>query len=150
MLDAARSRFEGYIKTGLVEIRNLDLREKYPPHSASVTMCILTLQFTPIEYRQRIIQDVYNHTAEGGALILVEKILGCDADINQTMVDVYYQMKSKNGYTQDQIERKRLSLEGVLVPVTAKWNEELMKMAGFKHVDCFWRWMNFSGWIAIK
>lgn len=22
--------------------------------------------------------------------------------------------------------------------------------AGFKHVDCFWRWMNFGGWVAVK
>jgi tRNA (cmo5U34)-methyltransferase len=66
------------------------------------------------------------------------------------MVDLYYKMKSDNGYSQEQIERKRLSLEGVLVPVTAKWNEELLKQAGFKYIDCFWRWMNFAGWIAIK
>ena len=50
----------------------------------------------------------------------------------------------------DDIDRKALSLEGVLVPVTAKWNEELLQMAGFRQVDCFWRWMNFAGWIAIK
>ena len=42
------------------------------------------------------------------------------------------------------------SLEGVLVPVTASWNEELLAKAGFKQIDCFWRWMNFAGWIAIK
>lgn len=63
---------------------------------------------------------------------------------------LYYNLKASNGYTQEQIERKRLSLEGVLVPVTAKWNEELLRMAGFVHVDSFWRWMNFAGWVAVK
>jgi len=66
------------------------------------------------------------------------------------MVDVYYQLKARNGYTQEQIQRKRLSLEGVLVPVTARWNEEMMQMVGFRQVDCFWRWMNFAGWVAVK
>jgi len=29
-------------------------------------------------------------------------------------------------------------------------NEAILKGAGFTTVDCFWRWMNFGGWIAIK
>jgi len=66
------------------------------------------------------------------------------------MVDLYYRLKSANGYSQEEIQRKRMSLEGVLVPVTAAWNEELLRQAGFQQVDCFWRWMNFAGWVALK
>jgi tRNA (cmo5U34)-methyltransferase len=53
-------------------------------------------------------------------------------------------------YSQDEIARKALSLEGVLVPITAKANRDLLKGAGFARVDCFWRWCNFAGWLAIK
>lgn len=95
-------------------------------------------------------QSIYDHTIDGGALIIVEKVLGSSAKIDADMVALYYDMKTHNGYSQEQIERKRLSLEGKLVPVTAAWNEELMRMAGFKQVDCFWRWMNFAGWVAVK
>lgn len=150
MLEAARERFKGYISCGLVDIRALDLRTAYPPVQACVTLCVLTLQFTPLEHRQRILRTIYKHTQPGGALILVEKVLGATADLDALMVDRYYTLKAENGYSQEQIERKRLSLEGVLVPVTAAWNEELLKGAGFTHVDCFWRWMNFAGWIAVK
>jgi len=150
MLDAARSRFRGLIDAGVVEIRKLDLRSDYPQVAASVTLCVLTLQFTPIEYRLRIMQDIYDHTVEGGALLLVEKVLGSGAKIDRTMVDLYYRLKADNGYSEEQIERKRLSLEGVLVPMTARWNEELLSMVGFRHVDCFWRWLNFAGWIALR
>lgn len=150
MLEACRKRFEGYINASVVDIKELDLRTSYPAVKASVTLCVLTLQFTPIEYRQRILRSIYNSLVPGGALILVEKVLGADADLNEVMVKLYYELKASNGYTQEQIERKRLSLEGVLVPVTAKWNEELLKMAGFTYVDCFWRWFNFAGWVAIK
>jgi len=148
MLEAARKRFAGYITSKVVDIRELDLRKDYPPVYSSVTLCVLTLQFTPIEYRQRIVRNIYDHMADGGALILVEKVLGADVEIDETFVDLYYRLKAQNGYTQEQIERKRLSLEGALVPVTASWNEELLRMAGFRHVDCFWRWMNFAGWVA--
>ena len=27
---------------------------------------------------------------------------------------------------------------------------EGLRDAGFKEVDCFWRWMNFAAWVAIK
>jgi len=150
MLDYCREQWKGYIDCGVVEVRNIDLRESYPPINASVTLAILTVQFTPIEHRQRILRNIWERTVHGGALIMVEKVLGNSADIDKTMIDIYYDLKAENGYSQDQIERKRLSLEGVLVPVTAHWNEEMLKTAGFVEVDCFWRWMNFAGWVAVK
>ena len=85
-----------------------------------------------------------------GAFVFVEKVLGNTADLDDLMVKLYLTLKGKNQYSDKQIERKKMSLEGVLVPVTAKWNEELLKMAGFKEIDCFWRWMNFAGWVATK
>ena len=87
---------------------------------------------------------------DGGALIIVEKVLGETAKLDKTFVDLYYAMKARNGYSHDEIERKRLSLEGALVPVTSKFNEMLLHGAGFREVDCFWRWMNFAGWVAIR
>ena len=150
MLAACRERFKGLIACGVVDIRDLDLRTDYPPVKASVTLCVLTLQFTPIEYRQQILKRIYDHTIAGGALILVEKVIGATATLDSLMVDRYYDLKAEHGYSQEQIQRKWLSLEGVLVPVTARWNEELLLMAGFREIDCFWRWMNFAGWLAVK
>lgn len=148
MLDALRRRWPDETVT----IHDLDLREGYPTlrGPADVTLAILTIQFTPIEYRQRILRDVWEHTREGGGFVFVEKVLGHTAEIDEEMKRLYYDLKGKNGYSSEQIERKRLSLEGVLVPVTAKWNEELLRTAGFSSVDCFWRWNNFAGWLAIK
>lgn len=147
MYYAARARFAGNEQ---VVIRQDDLRQRYPQEHSSLTLAVLTLQFIPIEYRQRVLRSIYQSLLPNGALIYVEKILGATAELDSDMVSLYYALKGQNGYTNEQIERKRLSLEGVLVPVTAKWNEELLHMAGFNQVDCFWRWMNFAGWIAVK
>jgi DNA (cytosine-5)-methyltransferase 1 len=57
--------------------------------------------------------------------------------------------KAEQGYTHEQIARKRLALEGVLVPVTARWNEELLTAAGFRSVECVWRALNFAAWVAV-
>lgn len=150
MLQVLRERFECYIKTGIVNIKNIDLKKEFPKTSASLITSILTIQFTPIEYRQQIIQKIYDNLEDGGAFIFVEKVLGNNAELNNTFVDLYYDMKEENGYTKESIEMKRKSLEGVLVPVTEKWNRELLEMAGFKKIDVFWKCLNFMGFIAIK
>ena len=131
-------------------ILDTDLRSSYPPVSASVTLSVLTLQFIPIEYRQQIIQRVFDTTIQGGAFLLVEKVLGSDSFTNQMLIETYLNRKGQNGYTAEQIQRKRESLEGVLVPVTADWNLELLRSAGFKNIECYWRHLNFSAWIAVK
>ncbi len=150
MLAAARSRFQGYINVGVVDIQERDLRHSYPPVRASLTLAVLTLQFTPIEHRLRILADVHRHTLPGGAFILVEKVLGSSADIDARLVELYLDHKRAMGYSEEEIERKRHALEGVLVPVTARWNEELLRGAGFNQVDCFWRHLNFAAWLAVK
>ena len=150
MLAAARTRFVG---EELVEIVEHDLRERLPVfngHNFGVVLSVLTLQFVPIEYRQRRLADAYRALVPGGALVVVEKVLGATDELDRLMVEHYYAQKRDMGYSDDQIERKRLALEGVLVPVTARWNEELLRDAGFSDVDCFWRWMNFAGWVAVK
>lgn len=150
MLQACRERFAGWIDCSVVEVRDDDLRRGYPPVQASLTLCVLTLQFTPIEHRQRIMRDAFRATLPGGALLLVEKVIGSTCDVDQLFNERYWALKVENGYGLDDVERKRLALEGVLVPVTARWNEDLLHAAGFRHVECFWRVLNFAGWLAIR
>jgi len=148
MLEKAKSRF---MNNTNVTIWNRDLRNAFPNGHYDIVTSVLTLQFIPIEYRQEIIQTVYNNLSDvNGAFIVVEKILGNTAQLNSLFVQNYYRAKELNGYSKEQIERKRLSLEGVLVPVTNDWNIELLRQAGFRQIDVFWRWMNFVGYIAIK
>lgn len=147
MLDACRERL-GWNQNVFVE--NRDLRNGIGVTNVDLALSILTLQFTPIEYRQNILQNVYDSLSDGGAFIIVEKVLGNSAKIDDLFVKEYYNLKQENGYTQEQIANKRKSLEGVLVPLTSSFNEHLLHQVGFKYVDCFFRCLNFAGWIAIK
>jgi tRNA (cmo5U34)-methyltransferase len=147
MLAESRARFLDYKN---IEIVKHDLRRGLPKFRASLVLSVLSLMFIPTEYRSAIISKIYEQLEVGGALILVEKILGSINSINDLMVNVYYQMKTDNGYSQEAINRKRLSLEGVLVPLTSAGNEELLRGAGFSHHETIWQWMNFKAWVAIK
>lgn len=149
MIEKAINRFKNNKNVNII---NCDLRDNMPKNKLGwdiITSC-LTIQFTPIEYRQRILHDIYMSLNNHGVFIMVEKVLGDTNEINDLMVNTYYDMKRDNGYSNEQIENKRKSLEGVLVPVTNDMNIQFLKSAGFSQVDVFWRWMNFVGYIAIK
>jgi tRNA (cmo5U34)-methyltransferase len=150
MIEAARQNFAYHPHGNRVTIQSADLRRDFPDVTSSVVLAVLTLQFTPIEYRQQIIRRVFESLAPGGAFILVEKVLGATSKLDEAFVELFLNIKRENGYSESQIDRKRMSLEGVLVPVTAHWNEELLRQEGFTSVDCFWRHLNFAGWVALK
>lgn len=146
MVKACRERFK---ETLGVIVEEGNIWEHLPlQEPASLVLSILTLQFTPTAYRQQLIQHIYDGLAPSGAFIFVEKIVSEDMD--DLMVDLYYQMKRENGYTQEAIMEKRRSLENVLSPLKPGWNVDMMKAAGFKKVTMFWRCLNFCGWVAVK
>lgn len=71
-------------------------------------------------------------------------------DIDELLGELYYDMKRRNGYSEEQIMDKRRSLENVLSPLKPEWNVDMLRTAGFDKVDMFWRCLNFCGWIAVK
>jgi len=149
MLEVLRQRFSGWISNGVLQVLDTDLTETFPPVDASVVLSVLTLQFIPIECRVQLLQRAFDALRPGGAMIVVEKVLGDTAPLDDVFVALYYGFKGES-YTEDEIQRKRMSLRGVLVPLTAQWNVEMLRRVGFRQVDCFWRWMNFAGWVAVK
>jgi tRNA (cmo5U34)-methyltransferase len=49
-----------------------------------------------------------------------------------------------------EIAQKRQALENVLIPYRVSDNLEMLKGCGFVHVEMFFRWFNFAGFIATK
>ena len=85
MIEAARINFKDVDN---VEIENIDITRNLPTlPGTKLVVSTLTIQFTPIECRQDIIQKVYDSLEPGGAFILVEKILGESAFMNALLVD---------------------------------------------------------------
>jgi tRNA (cmo5U34)-methyltransferase len=152
MLDALRARFRDYLAAGVVSVERHDLRDGFPVarFQPAVVLSVLTLQFVPIEYRQRLLREAHDDLAPGGALILVEKVLGEADESQRLLTDLYWGLKRENGYAQEAIERKALALEGVLVPLTARIDEQWLRDAGFDVVETVWRYLNFVGFVAVK
>ena len=66
------------------------------------------------------------------------------------MIDIYYEYKKNKGYSEYEIAQKREALENVLIPYTQDENVEMLKNAGFKHIEIIFRWCNFATFLAFK
>ena len=148
MLDIAKTRLGD---TKLV-LHNLNEGMASLPFNNNISLSILlfTLQFIKVEKREMLLRQLYQNTREGGAVVLVEKVLGNDAHFNEMMIDLYHDMKIRNGLNAIDNQVKSKSLRGIMSPVTLDDNERLLHTAGFNRVDTFFKWYNFVGFIAIK
>jgi tRNA (cmo5U34)-methyltransferase len=127
-----------------------DLHQGFHVENASVITMLLTLQFARPLHRENIIKMLHRGMNENGALILIEKLTSEDTLFNRLFIDHYYDFKRRNGYSETEIAKKREALENVLIPYRVEENVELLKGAGFRHVELFFRWYNFCGILAVK
>ena len=128
-----------------------DFRNYLPDFSGpfDVVLGILTMQFIPVEYRAKLLCEIYMNMRENGIFIFIEKTLGENSVGHENNVAAYHKMKYDNGYSLDAIEAKRMSLENIMQPMSARENEQMLKEAGFV-VQRYWQSLNFVGWAAYK
>ncbi|MBI1952788.1 MAG: carboxy-S-adenosyl-L-methionine synthase CmoA [Candidatus Omnitrophica bacterium] len=117
---------------------------------ASVVTLCWTLQFVRPLHRDRLVRHIYESLVNGGAFIVTEKILTRQGEMNQFFIERYYAFKKRNGYTHEEIARKREALENVLVPFKLDENLELFRKCGFQIAETFFQWYNFCGFLCVK
>ena len=148
MLKKARRRLAPH--KDRCELVEADLMHALALEQAGAVVMNYTLQFVPPEQRTRTLKSIHRQLVPGGALILIEKVAGATPALDRLFIAEHHRFKEKHGYTKMEIARKRQALEKVLVPLTAGENEALLKKAGFREIDVFFRWANFCGWVAVK
>jgi tRNA (cmo5U34)-methyltransferase len=150
MLEKAKGKLAGAAARRSVELVHADLHDLAAVENASVVILTLTLQFVRPLHRERLVRSICAGTNEQGCLILIEKLTESDTLFNRLFIKYYYEMKRRHGYSELEISQKREALENVLIPYRAEENEKLLLDAGYRRVQPFFRWYNFSGVIAVK
>lgn len=149
MLEKASQKLKAH---GLQE--NVELREesitKTSVEDAGMVIMNYTLQFLPMEERLEVLKNIYNGLNDNGCFILAEKIICHDEQIDNLLVDLYYDFKRRNGYSEMEISQKREALENVLRPLTPQQQLKMLEEAGFKKSEMIFRWYNFSCYLCIK
>ncbi len=147
MLSQAKRKIDAYgvdIELILADILEINLPKN------DVTMANYMLQFIRPIQRENFIKNIYNALNTDGIFIFSEKIIYEDKKLNKNMIDIYYNFKKKQGYSEFEISQKREALENVLVPYSEEENKKLIIKSGFKTVETLFKWGNFVTFLAIK
>jgi tRNA (cmo5U34)-methyltransferase len=149
MISKAIHKAEMFSLTDRLDFREDDITTLGISNAGAVIMNY-TVQFIRPVQRQDFLSRIHKALRPGGVLILSEKVLCQDPDLNRAFIDFYLDFKRKNGYSETEISRKREALENVLVPFSIKENLELLENAGFANSETFCQWFNFASIVAIK
>jgi len=153
MLDRARKNAAELGVGDRIEFCYGDFNENFDNllvENASVVTICWTLQFVRPLHRDRLIRKIHEGMLNGGVLIVTDKVLTNDSGMNRFFIDFYYDFKRRNGYSEQEISKKRESLENVLIPYRFDENFELFKRNGFSTVETFFQWYNFAGFLCVK
>ncbi len=148
MLDIADKKLKG-IKHDLV-YSDLNNGLNCAGHNFSLCISLFTLQFINLENRVQLLREIRQSLRDGGAFIMIEKIVGSNAHFNEMYSSFYHDMKIRNGLTPDENDKKSRSLRGIMYPVSLDENKRFLMSSGFSNIDVFFKWYNFVGIIAIK
>jgi len=150
MLDKCKSKLEEAEFTRPFNLEVADLNGNVRIENASVVVLCLTLQFVRPINRQKLLEKIFSGLVPGGVIIIIEKILAEDSSWNRDYIKYYYDMKRRNHYSEMEISQKREALENVLIPYKLSENITMLREAGFSNYEIFFKWYNFSGFIAKK
>jgi tRNA (cmo5U34)-methyltransferase len=150
MLKKCKTNFETAGVKRNYKLDRVDLNKGVMLENPSVVVMCLTLQFIRPLYREKLLKEIFDQMNDNSCFILIEKVLGEDSLFNRLFIEYYYDFKRRNNYNDMEIAQKREALENVLIPYKLLENRELLLSTGFRYVDTFFKWYNFSGMIAVK
>lgn len=113
-------------------------------------LALYTLQFLRPGERHRILSTLYSCMMDGGALFVVEKVLGSVPEFQDLTAQLYWDMKLRNGLNPEEVLNKAAALRGVMHPITVEENEHAFRKVGFQRIELIYRNLQFAGWIVQK
>jgi tRNA (cmo5U34)-methyltransferase len=149
MVEVARAKFNTSNIGADVEFRQSDILLT-EIRNASIVIMNYTLQFIPVAKRPEILQRIHDGLNPGGIFFLSEKIRSGSPCLQEAQTSIYESFKYANGYSDDEISRKKAALDQVLVPFTLSEHFEYLYAAGFRSVEPVMFWNNFISLVALK
>ncbi len=109
-----------------------------------------TLQFIRPLQRTALVKRIADALEKDGMFVFSEKVVFEDKKLDKQMIDIYYEYKREQGYSDYEIAQKREALENVLIPFTIQENIRMCREAGFTKIDTIFQWANFVTFVAKK
>jgi tRNA (cmo5U34)-methyltransferase len=119
-----------------------------PPGNFIISL--FTLQFLTLAERRELLAHAIEGMVEGGGLLVLEKTRAENPFFEDIWMELYWDFKRRQGLTAEQILNKANSLRGVLNPLTTEENLDLFYQSGFGRAEVFFKWYNWTGYLAVK
>ena len=147
MLDRAEQKCQAFGAKIDLELAGM---LEYTYTNEDIIVANYTLQFIRPMQRMELVKKLYEGLNEDGLFIFSEKVVFKDKKLDKDLIDIYYDYKKEQGYSEYEIAQKREALENVLIPFTIEENIQMCKEAGFESVDTIFQWSNFVTFVAKK
>jgi len=147
MLDRAEQKCQAFGAD--IKLELADMLE-YAYAKEDVIVANYTLQFIRPIQRLELMKKLFEGLNDEGIFIFSEKVVFEDKILDKKMIDIYYDYKKEQGYSEYEIAQKREALENVLIPFTIKENIQMCKDAGFTKIETVFQWANFVTFIVKK
>jgi len=147
MLDRAEQKCQAFGAD--IELELADMLT-YDYHQEDVIVANYTLQFIRPMQRVDLVKRLYEGLNDDGIFIFSEKVVFEDKKLDKELIDIYYDYKKEQGYSEYEIAQKREALENVLIPFTIEENIQMCKDAGFKNISTIFQWANFVTFVIKK
>jgi tRNA (cmo5U34)-methyltransferase len=118
--------------------------------NASMVVLNYTLQFVDPADRDALLRRIHEGLNEEGILVLSEKVVDDDPQLEQLLVDLHHEHKRRHHYSALEVARKRAALENVLVPESVAAHRARLQRAGFARSAVWLRYFNFVSIIAFR
>ncbi|GAA0553459.1 carboxy-S-adenosyl-L-methionine synthase CmoA [Rheinheimera aquimaris] len=149
MVERCERHLQAFRSEVPVQVKLADIREQ-SIENAAIVVINFTLQFLPKADRSALLQRVYQGLKPGGLLLLSEKFVSADSTANDLLVELHYDFKRANGYSELEISQKRSALENVMKPDTLAEHQQRLTAAGFSSQTLWFQCFNFCSMVAIK
>ena len=147
MLDRATQKCQAFGATIDLELADM---LTYNYKNEDVIVANYTLQFIRPMQRLELMKKIFKGLNKDGMFIFSEKVIFEDKVLDKQMIDIYYDYKKEQGYSEYEIAQKREALENVLIPFTINENIQMCKDAGFTKIETVFQWANFVTFVVKK
>jgi len=147
MLDRAEQKCQAFGANISLELADM---LSYDYKNEDIIVANYTLQFIRPMQRLELMKKLFDGLNDDGMFIFSEKVIFEDKILDKQMIDIYYDYKKEQGYSEYEIAQKREALENVLIPFTIKENIQMCQDAGFAKIETVFQWANFVTFVVKK
>ena len=137
------------IKKNKIKFINNDLL-KLKMLKSDLIVCSLMLPFFSRSKQVRLIKKIYNNLNVGGAAIFLNKSICSYSHFENIFNQLYYDFKLSMGIRPEDVLKKAKSLRSVHTLNTTQEDSLMLKKIGFKKIDIFFKYLNFTGFLVEK